>query len=295
MVRLPAENCQGAHCVEWAAAGAWRVWVQAEASRAQFVLLGEDQGLAEIETVTGALWRVLVPLGFRYLAIEEGPGLAALQDHYVRSGDSLALAAYRSAVLQASPPSSVEHIALLEQLRQATPPQKTSVVWGLDQERRAVPLLSRLVTLAPNAAARTVANAALLQAQQREAAGHYLLDGYTDQINALRQAFSPRLSKETSWFLALMAQSNRIYDHNNAPAAERRGYVANEEREDMIKDAFLESYRAADAPASGSPVYCCGSVAGTGCEGIAPRGYRASEISRPSLRERRAAASSTSS
>lgn len=233
--------------------GAGAVWLQAEAELAQFVLLGEDHGLAENEILTGALWRALVPLGFRHLAIEEGPWLASFQDRYVRSGHAWALEAYRSAVLPASPPASVEHLALLKELRQTTPTQKAPVIWGLDQERRAVPLLSRLVALAPTAAARSVAEASLVEAQQREAAGHYLLDGYADQIDALRRAFASRPSNETTWILSLIARSNRIYDDGNAPAAEKRGYLSNQEREEMMKDAFLENYRVAQRAGERQP------------------------------------------
>src|SRR5260370_42153482 len=39
-----------------------------------------------------------------------------------------------------------------------------------------------------------------------------------------------------------MAQSNRIYDNFLAPAEQRKGYVAIEEREDMMKDLFLQRY-----------------------------------------------------
>src|SRR2546422_99011 len=172
--------------------GPGAVWLQAEAMSAQFVFLGEEHGLADMELVTSAQWRDLVPLGFRHVAIEEGPWSASLLDRYVRNGDAQALAAYRSAVVPGLPPASDEHMAMVEALRQAKPSQRAAVVWGADQERRAVPLLSRLVALAPTSAARTAAQAALAEAQQREAAGRYFLGGYADQIGALWRAFSGR-------------------------------------------------------------------------------------------------------
>ena len=75
-----------------------------------------------------------------------------------------------------------------------------------DQDQRAAPLLSRLVALAPTPTSRVVAEATLAEAQRREATGHYLLDGYADQIGALQRAFSGRTSQETAWLLALLAQ-----------------------------------------------------------------------------------------
>ena len=225
--------------------GAGASWLQSEADSAQFVFLGEDHGLAETELVTSAVWRTLVPLGYRHLALEEGPWIVSLMDRYVRGRGTEALAAYRAAIVPGLPPASAEHLDLVETLRQTTPHERGPVVWGLDQEQRAAPLLSRLVALAPTPTSRVVAEATLAEAQRREATGHYLLDGYADQIGALQRAFSGRTSQETAWLLALLAQSNRIYDNNNAPAAEQRGYAANQEREDMMKGWFLASYRSA--------------------------------------------------
>ena len=50
--------------------GAGAGLLRQEGSGSQFIFLGEEHGIAEIPQFAAALWRELVPLGYRHVALE---------------------------------------------------------------------------------------------------------------------------------------------------------------------------------------------------------------------------------
>jgi hypothetical protein len=50
-------------------------WFRTEAAKAQFLFIGEEHDVREVPLITGALWRELVPLGYKHMAIEAGQWL----------------------------------------------------------------------------------------------------------------------------------------------------------------------------------------------------------------------------
>ena len=126
-------------------------WLRAEASKAQFLFLGEEHDVREIPILAGAIWRELVPLGYKHVAIEAGPWLGDRLDHFARFGDRSALAQFEAATWprlpnNSVPPNSREDLEFYELLGKISGPQRSSdapLIWGLDVEYRATPTPAR--------------------------------------------------------------------------------------------------------------------------------------------------------
>ena len=138
-------------------------WFRAEAAEARFVFIGEEHDVREVPVLVGALWRELVPLGYRHVAIEAGPWLGDRLDKFARFADQEALAHFRGATLprlpnNSVPPISEEDVAFYEMLGSVSGPHRRSaapLIWGVDAEYRAAPLLKRLAELSPGLAKAT--------------------------------------------------------------------------------------------------------------------------------------------
>src|SRR5579859_3317341 len=125
-------------------AGAAADWFRAEASKAQFLFLGEEHDVREIPILAGAIWRELVPLGYKHVAIEAGPWLGDRFDRFTRFGDRLALAQFEAATWprlpnNSVPPKSREDLEFYELLGKISGPHRSSdapLIWGLDVEYR---------------------------------------------------------------------------------------------------------------------------------------------------------------
>jgi hypothetical protein len=244
--------------------------LRAEGARAQFVFVGEEHGIAEIPQFTAALWRALVPQGYRHIALEEGPWITAQADRYVRFGDTEARQTYRASVVPLLEFASEEHFAFFDALRQTAHEQKSPMIWGLDQEMRAVPLLRRLLALARTRAERRAVQTILDRAMRADKPGKSTLVGYADDIAALRRAFGPQPAPETGQIIAAMEISNRIYENDQRAGKELTGYEANREREDMMKDIFLRNYRAAQRAGERRPRVLLQLGAWHGMRGLSP-------------------------
>jgi hypothetical protein len=169
------------------------VWVRREAAKAQFVFLGEEHDISEIPMIAAALWRELVPLGYRHFAIEGGPWLGGRLDRYARFGDERALTQFRAATLPRRPgagvpPSSEEDIIFYRSLGQAAR-FSAPLIWGLDHEFKVPPLLSRLIELAPDRGRRYQAEELRARVAAAESAGEYNMQPFKTEICALIHRF----------------------------------------------------------------------------------------------------------
>jgi hypothetical protein len=216
-----------------------------EASRSQFVFLGEEHGIAEIPQFAAALWRELLPAGFRHVALEQGPWIISRADRYIRFGDAKAMKTYRASVVPLLQFDSSESLDFFEALRPAGRGAGAPVVWGLDQEMRASPLLRRLLELATTEDARNVIRPILARAELSDKPGQSNLMGYQPDIDSIRRVFGSAAPVEARQILDFMEISNRIYENDRRASNAPTGYEANREREDMMKDLFLRNYRLA--------------------------------------------------
>jgi hypothetical protein len=229
-------------------AGPGARWLLQRASKSQFVFVGEDHGIAQIPQFASALWHELTPLGYKHVAVEEGPWVIALADKYVRRSDKKAIQTYKTSVVPNLEYGSDEHFAFLDVLRSTSQGSKIPTVWGLDQEMRIVPLLNRLLTLAPDNGAVRAVNSLLSKTirSDKEGIGSLgLFYGYRDDILAIRKAFGTRATAEARQLIDAMEISDRLYDNNRRASSELTGYESNREREEMMKDLFLRQYRTA--------------------------------------------------
>jgi hypothetical protein len=97
------------------------MWLREEASKAQFAFIGGEHDTREIPLIVGALWRELVPFGYRHAAIEAGQWLGGRLDRFARFNAQKALAQFKASALPrrpnvSVPPSSEEDIAFYEAL-----------------------------------------------------------------------------------------------------------------------------------------------------------------------------------
>lgn len=102
---------------------------------AQYVMIGEDHGIAEIAAFSTALCRAVAPQGFNAVAVETGPSTATVLTQALGSADPTS----KVAAYDTQHPFSIafydfsEEYAFLRACREAMGPSRFAV-WGLDQE-----------------------------------------------------------------------------------------------------------------------------------------------------------------
>ncbi len=106
-----------------------------EAEAAQFFLIGENHGIAEVPRFTGALFKAVQPMGFDHLVIETGPHSASVLSHLARQENPVEAfeALFRDF------PFSIPFYGLREEadliqtvVRSSSHPVRA--LWGIDQE-----------------------------------------------------------------------------------------------------------------------------------------------------------------
>ncbi|WP_331126490.1 hypothetical protein [Longimicrobium sp.] len=228
---------------------------------AHFVAVGENHNTRAIPDFTVALFRMLHEReGFDYLALEEGPEIGRLLSRAVRGGGPDG--AFRLGLRY----PSAFHMYTEEELRMidriaAVSTAPADPVWGLNQEFAAAHVLERLVALAPDAAARTVAQAQHRQALEYEAERYAQNVSYLSAVatpasfQALREAFCPEPGSETDGLIGQLALSHQVWSpYNTTPspsfaAFHESGWL----REQNMKTLFATAYRAAQAATGRAP------------------------------------------
>jgi hypothetical protein len=222
-------------------AGAERLVRDAQA--AQFVLVGEDHGFAEVPALTQALFRQLSKTGTRALVLEIGSQSAAAAERALRAGPG------GLARLDAAHPFALPFLSLREEGALAgdvVRGAESSSLIGVDQEFILSPrvLLARLVELAPDDAARALAERYARRAGDAYDAmvvghdpGQALLTRLeADEFNALRRAFRGAPS-EADAIVAALETSAMIYKmQQTAP------YESNRARSLLMKKSFMSRY-----------------------------------------------------
>lgn len=212
---------------------------------AQFFLIGEEHGVAEVPRVTAGLFRELAPAGYRHLAIETGEMLAsALNRQVLADTTGAAYAGFLRDHFPGAPFYSWrEDAALLREAVRAAG-GRDDVLWGLDYDIVADRYaLRRLRELAPNDRARAladsviaVADTALARALATPNPGLLMMFGGPDDVYApLRQAYAPQPGSEADRILRLMEDTRRV----NGYWARGQGYRSNEERARLNKRQLM--------------------------------------------------------
>jgi len=220
---------------------------------AQFFLIGEEHGVAEVPRVTADLFRQLAPAGYRHLAIETGEFLAAELNRRVLADTTGA--AYAAFGREHFPGALFygwrEDAALLRTAIQAAGGRQ-DVLWGLDYDIVADRYtLRRLREIAPTPRARAAADAviaradsALRQALATQNPGLLMMFGGPDDVYApLRQAYAPAPGSEADRIISLMETTRRI----NAYFGRGEGYLSNLQRARLNKQHLMRYLDAAAA------------------------------------------------
>jgi hypothetical protein len=212
---------------------------------AQFFLIGEEHGVAEIPLVAAGLFRELTPHGYRHLAIETGDALAAeLNRRVLADSSGEAMIAFQRDYFPGAPFYRWREDAALLRAAVAAAGGRDDVLWGLDYDivgdRFA---LRRLRDIAPNAAARAaaerviaVADSGLSQALAAQNPGLLMMFGGADDVYApLRQAYAPRPGSEADHIIRLLQETREI----NAYWGRGQGYLSNLYRAQLNKRRFM--------------------------------------------------------
>ena len=219
--------------------GPAKEWFRAEAAEAQFVFIGEEHDVREVPILASALWRELVPLGYRHVAIEAGPWLGDRLDRFARFADQQALSHFQGATWprlpnNSVPPISEEDVAFYKLLGSVSGPHRKSaapLIWGLDAEYRAAPLLKRLAELSPRPGRRQAVRSLLEQVGAAERSGDYNTRAFRDAIEQVIQ--QTRATPETELHYIIDALRWRI--------SEPREHTG----DDLKKELFLRQYKVA--------------------------------------------------
>jgi hypothetical protein len=212
---------------------------------AQFFLIGEEHGVAEIPLVAGALFLELVPYGYRHLAIETGDGLAeALNRALVEDPEGGAYRAFLERHWPGAPFYSWRQDAELLRTAVAAAGNRGDVLWGLDYDVMADRFaLQRLRDLAPGGAARDAVEAAISEADtafsralaEKNPGLLFMFGGPEAVYGELRAAIAPEPGSEADRILHLMEETRAI----NALFMTGRGYESNHRRALLNKARFM--------------------------------------------------------
>ena len=226
-----------------------------EAKASEFVLVGEDHGLAEMPRFVDALFRLVAPHGYRHLAVEAGP----LTERYLTRMASGADAQKAFADFNREHPFALpfyswrEEAEMLESAVRIVGPATREPIWALDQEfiLSSSVHLERLVELAPNARARAVATeyadkaktefARMVEAKNPGLV--FLASAAADDFKRLGEAFHAAPGTEAARILDELEVSWEIYQKNFTG----RGFDSNQQRADLMKRHLMQYYDRARA------------------------------------------------
>lgn len=229
-------------------AGPGAEFLAREAAAAQFVLLGEDHGLAEMPRFTAALFDLIRPTGYAHLVVETGPLVTAKLERMAAAPDAQA----RFAAFNRDYPYGAafyfwrEEAEMMERVVKAMG-GVPDTIWGIDQEFICAGALhlERLLELAPDEAARALARAHLAFARQdmarmigtKNPSDTFVCTARPETYAKLRAAFAAA-GPEAEVLLAALARSSEIYGMN----ALGRGWESNFTRATLTKEYFRAYY-----------------------------------------------------
>ena len=216
---------------------------------AQFVMVGEDHGTAEIPRFVSALCYTLAPQGFRTFAVESGPLVTPLLRQSSDSADHIA----RMADFEKKYPDSTaffnlqQENDLITQCNKAFSPNGNFLLWGLDQELMGASgfILERILETHPGINAK----AAIQDALKKEAEFHakaattgnptdlYMLSATDEDVNHITGLLRSEGSVQAQSLWAQLLESRVIYQLNMT-----QGYDSNRRRALWMKTNFLRYY-----------------------------------------------------
>jgi hypothetical protein len=223
--------------------------LRTRAAASQFVLIGEEHGVATIADTVRAMLPDLTGAGYKHYAIEADPYMAAKLEAMLRSGGTKAVASFLSGdghqfALPFYNWSAEAELALAAvKANTSSPP----ALWGLDQVfiGASAVLLGDVAEQASSADAKALAGKLAGQAK-----GNLEFLGKADlgELAKLRGLLGGEADRPLAQLMDDMILSARIYQPFVGVNTGLSVYAANLERENLMKRTFLARYRAAGGP-----------------------------------------------
>jgi hypothetical protein len=214
---------------------------------AHFILLGEDHGNAGIANFATAYWRELNAVGYQHVAVEIDPYLAANAERELRAGGVPQWTRYlASHGGSAGAPffGWTAEAELLNTVVQTSAARRSPAIWGLDQvfNGSAPARLRDIADGARNREARLIA-AELAASGEGDWTNDWFATVTLERLQRLRSHLNSARDRSWAEMADALIVSRRIY----APFMARSGeaYLANHERETLMKRNFLRYYEAA--------------------------------------------------
>lgn len=222
-----------------------------EARAAQFFLIGEDHGIADMPVFAAALIYDLQHFGYNNFATETGPLTAKYLEKMASQPQSQkAFADFNKQYPFGIPFYNWQEEALMAERIVSGAFNKHKTLWGLDQEFIASsPFhLKRLVDLAPNKKAKALANEYYLKANgefsrmiaERNPSLAFLASAKKEDFDRLDAAFKTAVF-EARTILTELRMSWEIYQKNFT----RQNYESNLQRSRLMKRHFMNYYNEA--------------------------------------------------
>ena len=220
--------------------------LRAAITQAQFVMLGEDHGIAQIPTLGAALCSELAPAGFHHLALEVGASVAPELETFASAPDG----AKRLAAFVKQNPETIAFYDWREELAMLQACAKYHL-WGLDQDLMGSPVyvLPKILATKPGPASKAAIEGLVQDnATDRAAAaktGDYgkllLVAAKQATLDAATAALAKDGSVEAQQMFASLMTSRDIYlgQQSSEP------YASNRARARLMKGTFLDDLSSA--------------------------------------------------
>lgn len=222
-------------------------FLRALGRNSQFVMIGEDHGYSGIAEFATAYWRDLNEIGYQYDAIEVDPYIAEAAIRELRAGGPAQWGRYLAAhggSVGAPFLNWAPEVTLAQTVLQTSRARREPPIWGLDQvfDGSGAARFRDIADHAHNAEARSFANALATEGESNVTHDWYpKLD--PARLQHLRSLLSSRADAHWAELVDAMIVSQRIYaPFFNLPG---EAYLANTERETLMKRTFLARYNAA--------------------------------------------------
>ena len=224
-------------------------WLLAEAARAQFLAIGEEHNAAEIPALVTPLLHDLQPsAGYHYVALEQDPAAMRAASAAPTRGRIDSVVAYARRYPHAFTFMSDQELAMIADVGHIAT-GRGNTLWGLDQAFGVTHALDRLAALpaASNAATalvRRYRDSASTKEQVRNLEKyHYMSAPKSEDFVKLGEALGAKRGSEAAFLVENLVVSDRVY----RAYRERRGYDNGYEREEFMKQRFMDEYRRAEA------------------------------------------------
>lgn len=224
-------------------------WLSERAREARFTLFGESHLTRDIAQLATGLWRTIAPAGYRHAVIETSPLAARTIEDLLDANDPNAFGDYLADGNRQTIPfySMREEVAFARAVVESSDAAGPAL-WGVDQifVRGGTRVLEHLRELATTGQQRATVERLLAKARSKP---ELVATASKQALEALADAFAEGPAAATD-LVHQLRQSHRIY----RPFTQGKGsvYRANRRRERLMKNHFIERYRAAEKQ-SGRP------------------------------------------